>query len=71
MNTDTAPVLVDHEGVGTVMITNGGVFVRFYTLTGVSPRDTPQTATLLGPCPHLAAESHHQGRSCGIHFGSQ
>jgi len=25
------------------------VFVRFYTLTGVSPRDTPHNATLPGP----------------------
>ena len=26
------------------------MFVRFYTLTGVSPRDTPHNATLPGPC---------------------
>jgi len=30
------------------------VFVRFYTLTGVSPRDTPHNATLPGPCAREA-----------------
>ena len=28
------------------------MFVRFYTLTGVSPRDTPHNATLPGPCSY-------------------
>jgi hypothetical protein len=32
------------------MITGPTVSARFYTISGVSPRDTPITATLPGPC---------------------
>jgi len=32
------------------MITSGAVSARFYTITGVSPHDTPKNATLPGPC---------------------
>ena len=39
------------------MITNAVSRPPLYTITGVSPRDTPQPATLPGPCPGPCAHS--------------
>ena len=40
------------------MITSGAVFVGIYTITGVSPRDTPNNATLPVPWVGNALERH-------------
>ena len=42
---------------------------RFYTLTGVSPRDTPKILTLPGPCPTEAINGrleHLRGSALGF-----
>ncbi len=53
----------------------------FYTLTGVSPHDTPKITTLPGPClpeapvgpvPELRAHAfiHNESRTEGVNFGN-